>query len=220
MDYNEFYTRFGGSYRTKHINSPFDVVFKKTMANKRNYFLPKKTEIPPEFMRMEPWEGEYLFMVAARAKQRIVEIGRFNGGSLFLMACANDQVPIHSVDIAPQNDDLLRGLLAKTGVGQHADIIIGDSQNGAFETITDVDLLFVDGDHSYEGCTKDLKNWFSKVVKGGHILLHDCYHGNEVLDSVLDFARDYPVKFVNSPYIGREHWFVHSGSMVHLIKTE
>jgi predicted O-methyltransferase YrrM len=220
MDYTTFYSRFAGSYRTKHLNSPFDVVFKKTMRNKRSYFLQSGTEIPREFMRMEPWEGEYLFMVAARAKHGIVEIGRYNGGSLFLMSCANDQVAIHSVDIAPQNDDLLRGLLQKLEIGRNADIIVGDSQNGTFEHINPVDLLFVDGDHSYEGCTKDLVNWFPKVMAGGHILLHDCYHGSPVLDSVIDFARDNPVKFVNSPYIGREHWFVPTGSMVHLIRTE
>ncbi len=218
MDYAAFYSQFGGSYRTKHINSPFDTIYKKTTHNKRSYFLHGKTKIPQEFIRMEPWEGEYLFMIAARAKRGIVEIGRFNGGSLFLMACANDHVPIHSVDIAPQNDELLKSLLAEHDVGANTNIIVGDSQNAKYPHVEPVDLLFVDGDHSYEGCTKDLQNWFDKVVVGGHILLHDCYHGCPVLDSVLDFSRDHPVRFVNSPYIGREHWFVPSGSMVHLIK--
>ncbi len=219
MDYTTFFSRFGGSYRTKHINSPFDADSRKTTKNKRSYFLHSKTTIPTEFMRMEPWEGEYLFMLAARAKQGVVEIGRFNGGSLFLMASANDQVPLYSVDIAPQNDDLLKSLLEGHEIGANANIIVGDSQNTKYDEIGPVDLLFVDGDHSYVGCTKDLENWFEKVVPGGHIVLHDCYHGSPVLDSVLDFSTRHPVRFVNSPYIGREHWHVPTGSMVHLIKT-
>jgi hypothetical protein len=38
------------------------------------------------------------------AKRGILEIGRFNGGSLFLMACANPAVSIYSIEIAPQDD--------------------------------------------------------------------------------------------------------------------
>lgn len=218
MDYTTFIKRFGGSYRTKHVNSPIEVAFKKTTRNARTYYPLRDTEIPQEFIRMEPWEGEYLFMLAARARKGIVEVGRYNGGSLFLMACANQQAPIWSVDIAPQNDELLVELLHKTGIGGNATIIVGDSQHTKYPEVGTVDMLFIDGDHSYEGCTADLVNWFESVTPGGHIVLHDCYHGSDVLDSVIDFAREHPVRFVTSPYIGREHWLVPTGSIVHMIK--
>lgn len=220
MDYATFFSKFGGSYRTKHLNSPFDTVFKKTTRNKRVYFLNSKPQIPREFIRMEPWEGEYIFMLAARARLGTLEIGRFNGGSLFLMACANGDTPLYSIDVAPQNDDLLKELFVQHEVGANAALIVGDSQNTQYDEIPPLDLLFIDGDHSYDGCSKDLRNWFGKVTTGGHILLHDCYHGCAVLDAVLDFAREHPVRFVNSPYIGSEHWLHPTGSMIHLIKTE
>lgn len=36
-----------------------------------------------------------------------------------------------------------------------------------------LDLLFIDGDHSYEGCLADLENWGPRVRKDGLILVHD-----------------------------------------------
>ncbi len=35
------------------------------------------------------------------------------------------------------------------------------------------DLVFVDGDHSYEGARADLENWGRRVRSGGQVLVHD-----------------------------------------------
>ena len=35
------------------------------------------------------------------------------------------------------------------------------------------DLVFVDGDHSYEGARADLENWGRRVRRGGQVLVHD-----------------------------------------------
>lgn len=40
------------------------------------------------------------------------------------------------------------------------------------------DLVFIDADHSYEGCLEDIKAWESKVKKGGWMSGHD-YENNE-----------------------------------------
>ena len=37
-----------------------------------------------------------------------------------------------------------------------------------------VDFLFIDADHSYEGCKQDFDFWFPKIMRGGLILIHDC----------------------------------------------
>lgn len=39
--------------------------------------------------------------------------------------------------------------------------------------LTNFDLVFVDGDHSYEGAHADLENWGRRVRKGGKVLVHD-----------------------------------------------
>ena len=161
MQYREFHRRFGGSYRTKNLVLwPASLVgvsrwiyrFPReriSPVNKPPYALPARSGIPREFIRLDPWEAEYLFMLASRARSTIVEIGRFNGGSTFLIACANDRVPIWSIDIDPQDDERLKEHLTAHTVGANLTLIIGDSQTAKQPPITDIDLLFIDGDHSY-----------------------------------------------------------------------
>lgn len=217
LAYPEFCRRFG-AFRSKNLNSPLDPRFAKTKSNRRIYLMSWKPEIPREFIRLDPWEAEYLFILAQRAKVRIVETGRFNGGSVLLMACANTTVPIHSIDIKPQNDDLLRQIFATTGFGGNVDLIVGDSQRKQYKQIGPIDLLFVDGDHSYEGCTRDLENWYGRLSAGGHVAVHDCYHGSPVMDAVIDFTAKRPVRFLTNPYCVADHWTNATGSMAHFVK--
>lgn len=39
-----------------------------------------------------------------------------------------------------------------------------------------VDFVFLDGDHSYEGCRDDISAWKSKVIPGGYLCGHDYGH--------------------------------------------
>ena len=39
--------------------------------------------------------------------------------------------------------------------------------------LCDFDLIFIDGDHSLEGITRDWQDWSERVKKGGVIALHD-----------------------------------------------
>jgi len=36
-----------------------------------------------------------------------------------------------------------------------------------------VDLVFVDGDHTEEGCALDWETWHDHVALGGHVVFHD-----------------------------------------------
>lgn len=51
--------------------------------------------------------------------------------------------------------------------------IVSDSEQAAEGWSKPVRLLFIDGDHSYEGSKKDFESWEKHVIPGGYIAFHD-----------------------------------------------
>jgi hypothetical protein len=41
------------------------------------------------------------------------------------------------------------------------------------KSLTDFDLIFIDGDHSLEGIQRDYIDWADRVKKDGYLALHD-----------------------------------------------
>jgi predicted O-methyltransferase YrrM len=61
--------------------------------------------------------------------------------------------------------------------------------------LAEFDLVFIDGDHSYEGAKADLENWGRRVRPGGRVLVHDAiprFQG--VCDAIEAWAADRNVK--------------------------
>jgi predicted O-methyltransferase YrrM len=234
MQYIEFYEKYGGSARTKNLeqNSLKNLIKaalrskekavskeKKQPIPKREFRIPSQTKLPLEFIKLCPWEMEYLFTVARRAKTGIVEIGRFNGGSTFVLTSANPDIPIYSIDIAPKDDDRLKSYFRQENLGSNVELIVGDSRK-KYDHISHVDVLFIDGDHTYEGCMADIENWYDEVIPNGHILFHDSYLGSHgVQDAIVDFMKQHAeLQVILSPYIGPAYWHWPAGSVCHLIK--
>lgn len=173
-----------------------------------------------ELVRLDPWEAAYLILAAVRARKAIVEIGRRWGGSTLVLAHANRNVPIYSIDIAPKDDQRLRGLFDEHEVGANVHLLVGDSQHGEFAEIESesFDLLFVDGDHSYGGCLADLEHWWPGLAAGGSALLHDCYQGSEVQDAAETFFEHHPARLLRPPNVPAAHWLTVEGSLAHAVK--
>ena len=224
MDYSLFFKNFGGAARGKNIHKAHEAAQAAgPRANKRRFTVPETALLPKEFIRLCPWEMEYIFTIAARARLGIVETGRFNGGSLFVMACAAKAgIPIHSIDFAPQDDELLREFLALHCPEALINIVTGDSQHTRYPQIDEIDLLFIDGDHSYEGCLADIENWYPSLAVNGHLLFHDSYFGSHgVQDAISDFMDRHPeLQVIQPPFIGAQYWHYPAGSIAHFIKRE
>src|SRR5207247_1436342 len=93
--------------------------------------------------------------------QTVVEIGRFRGGSTFLIAAAlAEGARLYSYDThaklgdPARADDPLRAALARYRLGGRVELILADSTT-ATPPPTPCDVVFVDGDHSYEGARAD-----------------------------------------------------------------
>lgn len=125
-------------------------------------------------------EQEAIALYSKNTK-RAVEIGVFEGlnTAIITRSMANNGI-LYGVD------PFFKG---KLGISYHKIIAkININRNGnpgkvrwvemlSFDAVKHVpdnlDFVFMDGDHSYEGIKKDWHDWSAKIKKGGFILLHD-----------------------------------------------
>ena len=122
----------------------------------------------------------FLRHAADRTPRRVCEIGTSAGGTLYaLTRVAAPDAVIVSVDITiPQTVQTLREKLVKPG--QRIVSIEGDSHSDDTKAAVEralegapLDVLFIDGDHSYVGVRADFELYAPLVRHGGLIGLHD-----------------------------------------------
>ena len=69
-----------------------------------------------------------------------------------------------------------------------------DISNNVKNKIPQIDVLFVDGDHSYSGVYSDLRNYYDKVKKGG-VIIGDDFSWHSIKSAVVDFCKHKEIKF-------------------------
>ena len=96
----------------------------------------------------------------------IVNIGIFRGASMYCLRAGAPKARLVGFDtVYPQGHKLDRKM--------HAEVIRGDSGKLWRKFEGPVHLLFVDGDHTYEGVMADITGWAPKIALGGVIAFHD-----------------------------------------------
>jgi predicted O-methyltransferase YrrM len=125
----------------------------------------------------------FVALVAKTRPRAVVEIGTARGGLLYaLCQAAHPEAVIVSVDL-PQGAfgtaALTQGeadVFARPG--QRVELVAGDSHRPETvarvrELAAPVDLLFIDGDHSYDAVRADYESYAPLVREGGLIAFHD-----------------------------------------------
>jgi predicted O-methyltransferase YrrM len=119
-------------------------------------------------------EAAYLYrLVRSRTAPSVVEIGRYRGGTTFLIAAAGGRVLSLDVDPAVAGSDRsLERALERYDLRDRATLEIADSRAYPVEPGA-YDIVFVDGDHTYDGVRADVERWLPGLAMGGDLLLHD-----------------------------------------------
>ena len=145
-------------------------------------------------------EAAYLYRLARSlpAGSTVVEIGRLRGGSTLILATATrGESDVWSFDLhdpsyfahgGADHDAELRDALTRYGLGARVHIVVGDSGT-AEHPPEPCDLVFVDGDHSYDGVRRDYDHWRDAVRPGGHLLFHDGAQGRLFAPAMPGVAR-------------------------------
>jgi predicted O-methyltransferase YrrM len=168
-------------------------------------------------------EAALLYRLARDAQSGpFVEIGRFKGGSTVVFATALPAgIELWSYDLhvalrpdmpGAELDAELRDALARYGLDGKVHLVVADSRT-VDPPSEEIELLFVDGDHSYEGAKADFDRWGAFVRPGGHLLFHDAVdtggYGN-VYPGVARLAGEIGAGWTRQPG---------AGSIAHFVKA-
>jgi MMP 1-O-methyltransferase len=141
-------------------------------------------------------EGRVLHDLASRTdpSTAIVEVGSWKGKSTIWLAkgsLAGRGARVYAVDHhrgSPDPEerarqqpgaqdiwsfDEFRSNMGRAGVTEIVEPVVASSAEAARSFPRQIGLLFIDGDHSYEGVKNDLESWFPKLIDGAVVAFHD-----------------------------------------------
>jgi Methyltransferase domain len=137
-------------------------------------------EVEEIYGKLSPGDQYKLYETAYFARGPILEIGRLHGKSTVVLAMGlrdgGANVPLYSIEIDDKHRSIAEGHLHDRGLLDLVTCIQGDSASTIAELPGRFDTIFVDGDHSYEGCTRDLGALEDRIDLGGIAMFHDCFH--------------------------------------------
>ena len=130
-------------------------------------------------------QGRALFRAAAETRGRgaIVEIGSWKGRSTTWLASGARLAGhrVYAIDPhrrsreypeAETKDEFLANL-ARNGLTAVVEPLIMTSEEAAARVAGPVELLFIDGDHSYEAVRRDTEIWLPRLIDGGTVMFND-----------------------------------------------
>lgn len=165
----------------------------------------------------------------------IVEIGSFKGRSTCFLAqgaLRSGRGRVHAIDHfqgSPEHQlggheetpeivasgstyEQFQANLEAFGLGEVVLATVSSSQAAAAIWAGAVRMIFIDGDHSYQGTKGDFEAWFSHVAETGLICFHD-YQNSHYLDGVTKFIDEEISAHPNMLFLHR------AGSLMTYMKT-
>lgn len=157
--------RFGAVRAKAGIN-------KSAKPNKRSTTLGSqagKALMPPKYSRL-------LFRLSKHfAPKRIIELGTSFGISAAYLSLGQPQASLDTVEGCPETADVAREVLNKAAAG-HVQVHTGTFRQvlpGLVATGDPVDLVFLDGDHSYDGVMNNMEVLLPSLHNDSVVILDD-----------------------------------------------
>ena len=160
-------------------------------------------------------EKELLYRLSAMIPGRpsVVEIGSYLGASTCFLAAgvSSRQGKVYAVDtwtniaMTEGPRDTFADFLRHTKSFEESIVVMrGMSEEVGKGFPRCIDLLFIDGDHSYEGVCSDIRTWLPKVKNGGVLMFHDYGWAEGVQKAVKEFIE--PVQREKGRVLDNTYW--------------
>jgi predicted O-methyltransferase YrrM len=156
---------------------------------KRRGALQKKGELRP-----------FISFLRGQELRTVVEIGTYRGGTLWLWCqLAKANAKIVSIDLpggafgGGYDKAEAEGLRKFARPGQELRLLAADSHDPrTLQQVKEIlgsapiDMLFIDGDHTYEGVRRDYEMYAPLVRRGGVVAFHDVLPHTDAADCEVD----------------------------------
>jgi predicted O-methyltransferase YrrM len=132
----------------------------------------------------------------------VINIGAGPGTSGLAFLESREDLSLVTIDIQDESSphgslDSERRVIKESGISVTArwTQIHGDSKFAYWPK--PLDMVFIDGDHSYEGCKGDIETWLPRLKVGGILFIHD-YHFDTVKKAVDELLASERVEHVEN----------------------
>jgi predicted O-methyltransferase YrrM len=178
---------------------------------------------------LSPREASALFHFASRVKDDgvIVEVGSWKGKSTYCLARGLNSGRIFAIDPFDASGEIGSAEIYEKERGENEllaqftkkmtdlqvldkiEILHGYSIDFK-DRFKEIDLLFIDGDHSIPGCKADFDYFASAITPGGYLLFHDYYPDRKelgptwVIENLINRNTEFEtVALADSLWVGR-----------------
>lgn len=156
---------------------------------------------------MSRFERQFISMIAQKLPYNSVylEIGSFTGWNLINVRKSNPLIKVISIDsYGHLGDDSSLNLYKSTLTNLKTNDVFFDihllrgKSNDLINTLPNksIDCAFIDGDHSFEGCLKDIIEIWPKLTKNAILFGHDSKH--EGVQQCIDYIMNN--KYIKCPW--------------------
>ena len=165
-------------------NMPFDLPTGDELRFEHLAGLFSSTALDHAVVAMTIRQAAYLYgLVRQMPARKVIEIGRYKGGSTLIIAAAmGGEGQFWSIDVGEKENRMHSGKTTRSFDDQirdvcnrfalQAQLIVGDSRTVEIDT-GQVDLVLIEGDHSWEGTKNDFERFGRRVRVCGAVLLDD-----------------------------------------------
>lgn len=124
---------------------------------------------------------DYILVSLIRAMQatKVVELGTYEGVSTGLFAAALEGLGGHIWSVDDNRDNGIAAATKILATRDNVTLVSADSGTSSWYLGSDIDLVFADADHTYDGVAREWKAWSPKVKPGGVYAIHDTAPGGD-----------------------------------------